>query len=223
MGCRCGLETLAYGLPQKLGSQEYVPCLQCAPSARFPGCTRLLPRHCASSARTSELGAQANLHCTHRAWQNGLNREKCRFPHRARRARPAKVWTGASPRNIAHATTPRCWHRWTLATLLSARANTCIASPFTPEHLRPVPAPQLHRWASRCARCSRIANFSIPAGTVGERGRDLASRARSAHIVSLSNRRPSPRPARALEAAASLGKGKCAESKDFPLGQVDFL
>ena len=45
-------------LPAKLGSQEFAPRLQRAPSAGFRAETRLMHRNCASFSRRSGIGAQ---------------------------------------------------------------------------------------------------------------------------------------------------------------------
>ena len=57
--CRYGINTPTHRLPAKLGSQEFAPRLQRAPSAGFRAETRLMHRNCASFSRRSGIGAQA--------------------------------------------------------------------------------------------------------------------------------------------------------------------
>ena len=92
-----------------------------------------------------------------------------------------------------------------------------------PQHLRPSPGllGGGERPGRKVGACNAIP--SISAGMVGARAKDLDFRADSARNVSLSNRGPSHRPARALEAAAWLGKMMCGRCRNFPLGQVQFL
>jgi hypothetical protein len=90
----------------------------------------------------------------------------------------------------------------------------CISS-CAPHATPPAPRPGSVGWrrASGAHGGARNAISPISAVTVGARARFLDARAERARTVSMSKRRPSHRPARALEAAAWLATEKRRSGK----------
>ena len=136
----------------------------------------------------------------------GLKPEKTAKTDARPSQRRAKVWRVATPGNVSAATQRGFRHHLAHAALLPLPFSACTAAPRMPQHLRP--SPGLLDGGERPGRKvgARNAIPSISAGMVGARAQYLDSRADSARTVSLSNRRPSHRPARPREAAGWLAK-----------------
>jgi hypothetical protein len=118
------------------------------------------------------------------------------------------------------------------AAWLTAPFGTCgtptirfqCMSIFAPHATPPAPRPgsARSRRASGAHVGARNANLPISAGTVGTRARNLDCAAERARTVSMRNRRPSHRPARAVEGAAMARDEEVALEQESLLNSSKF-
>ena len=154
---------------------------------------------------------------------SGLNQEKTAEASARPSQRRAKVWRVATPGNVSAATRRGFRHHLAVAALIPSPFSAFPAAHRMPQYLDP--SPGLLGGGERPGRkvCARNAIPSISAGMVGARAQDLDSRTDSARTVSLSNRRPSHRPAPAREAAAWFARKKQKSVEICSLGQNEWF
>jgi hypothetical protein len=214
------------------------PCPPFARKMRQPGVRpphpvstkrELSGQHSPAAPSLGQQRAQERDRCTSKVSLHsprvvsGLHREKTAEASARPSQRRAKVKASRNSRECFSG--DAAWFPAPFGTCGTPAVTFQCMSSRTPHATAHAPLAGSVGWRRASGRkvCARNAIPSTSAGTVGARAQDLASRARSARTVSLSNLRRSHRPARALEAAAWLAKKRCRQVSIDPSTRLIFL